>query len=85
MKIKTDQRIRQIDIKAAGEIAGLLEKNTQFEFTYHSDAQFPVAVAMPLKKRAYRNGALFPIFEMNIPEGFIRHRITERLRKQIQV
>jgi len=85
MKIKTDQRIRRIDIKVAGEIAGLLEKNTQFEFTYHSDAQFPVAVAMPLKKRAYQSGALFPIFEMNIPEGFIRHRITEKLRKQIQV
>jgi len=85
MKVNTDQRIRQIDIKVAGEIAGLLEKDTQFEFTYHSDAQFPVAVAMPLKKRGYQDGALFPIFEMNIPEGFIRHRITERLRKQIQV
>ena len=85
VKINTDQRIRRIDIKVAGEVAGLLEKNTQFEFTYHSDAQFPVAVAMPLAKRAYQSGALFPIFEMNIPEGFIRHRITERLRKQIQV
>ena len=85
MKIKTDQRIRQINIKVAGEVAGLLEKNTQFEFTYHSDAQFPVAVSMPLEKRFYQNGALFPIFEMNIPEGFIRHRITEKLRKHIQV
>lgn len=85
MKINTDQRIRRIDIKVVGEVAGLLEKNTQFEFAYHSDAQFPVAVAMPLEKRAYQSGALFPIFEMNIPEGFIRHRITERLRKQIQV
>ncbi len=85
MKINTDQRIRRIDIKVAGKVAGLLEKNTQFEFTYHSDAQFPVAVSMPLEKRAYQSGALFPIFEMNIPEGFIRHRITERLRKQIRV
>ena len=85
MKINTDQRIRRIDIKVAGEATGLLEKITQFEFTYHSDAQFPVAVAMPLEKRAYQSGGLFPIFEMNIPEGFIRHRITERLRKQIQV
>lgn len=85
MKINTDQRIRRIDIKVAGEATGLLEKITQFEFTYHSDAQSPVAVAMPLEKRAYQSGSLFPIFEMNIPEGFIRHRITERLRKQIQV
>lgn len=85
MKINTNQRIRQINIKVAGEVAGLLEKNTQFEFTYHSDAQFPVAVAMPIEKRFYQHGALFPIFEMNIPEGFIRHRIVEKLRKHIQV
>ncbi|NOY72601.1 MAG: type II toxin-antitoxin system HipA family toxin [Gammaproteobacteria bacterium] len=85
MKIKTDQRIRQITIKVAGEVTGLLEKKTQFEFTYHSDAQSPVAVSMPVDNRFYQDGALFPIFEMNIPEGFIRHRITERLRKHIQV
>ncbi len=85
MKIKTDQRISQITIKVAGEVAGLLEKKPQFEFTYHSDARSPVAVSMPIEKRFYQDGALFPIFEMNIPEGFIRHRITERLRKHIQV
>ncbi len=85
MKIKTDQCIGQINIKVAGEEAGLLEKKPQFEFTYHSDAQFPVAVSMPIEHRFYQDGALFPIFEMNIPEGFIRHRITERLRKHIQV
>ena len=78
MKINTDQRIRKIDIKVVGAVAGLLEKNTQFDFAYHSDAKLPVAVAMPLEKRAYQSGALFPIFEMNIPEGFIRYRITER-------
>ncbi len=81
MKINTDQRIRRIDIKVAGEVSGLLEKKAQFEYTYHSNAQLPVAAAMPLEQRAYQSGALFPIFEMNIPEGFIRYRITERLRK----
>jgi len=85
MKIKTEQRIRRINIKVADEVAGLLQKNARFEFTYHSDAQFPVAVAMPLERRSYQNGALFPIFEMNIPEGYVRHRITEKLRKHIQV
>ena len=85
MKINIDQRIRGIDISVGGEVSGLLKKDTQFQFSYHSDAQLPVAVAMPLEKRAYQSGSLFPIFEMNIPEGFIRHRITERLRKQIQV
>jgi serine/threonine-protein kinase HipA len=85
MKIKAGQRIDQINIKVAGEAAGLLVKKAQFEFTYHSDAQFPVAVSMPVEERFFRHGALFPIFEMNIPEGYIRHRITERLRKYIKI
>ncbi len=85
MKIKTDQRIQQLDIKVAGIPVGTLEKKAQFEFTYHSDAQIPVAAAMPIETRFYQHGALFPIFEMNIPEGFIRHRITEKLRKHIQI
>lgn len=85
MKINTDQRISKIDIKVAGKKAGLLEKNAGFEYSYHSNAEFAVAAAMPLTKRYYQSGALFPIFEMNIPEGFIRYRITERLRKHIQV
>jgi len=85
VKIKTDQRIRQLDIKVAGIPVGTLEKKAQFEFTYHSDAQIPVAAAMPVDTRFYQHGALFPIFEMNIPEGFIRHRITEKLRKHIQI
>ena len=85
MKIKAGQRIAQINIRVAGEVAGLLEKKAQFEFTYYSDAQFPVAVAMPVEERFFRHGALFPVFEMNIPEGYIRHRITERLRKHIKV
>lgn len=85
MKIKAGQRISQINIKVTGEATGLLTKKAQFEFSYHSDAQVPVAAAMPVDERFFRHGILFPIFEMNIPEGYIRHRITERLRKHIKV
>ena len=85
MKFKTGQRIRQINIKVSGEVAGVLEKKAQFEFAYHYDAPLPVAAAMPLETRFFQSGRLFPIFEMNIPEGFVRYRITEKLRKHIQV
>jgi serine/threonine-protein kinase HipA len=85
VKIKTDQRIKQIHIKVAGQVAGLLEKNVRFEFTYHSDAALPVSAPMQLETRHYNSDAIFPIFEMNIPEGYIRYRITKRLRKYIQV
>lgn len=85
MKINVKGRIKHIDIKVAGHPAGTLNKNALFEFTYHSDANSPISVTMPLSTRHYQNGALFPIFEMNIPEGYIRHRITEQLRKHIKV
>ncbi|MFV2058774.1 MAG: HipA N-terminal domain-containing protein, partial [Thiohalomonadales bacterium] len=69
MQIKTDQRIQRLDITVAGNTAGVLGKRAQFEYTYHSDARLPVAVAMPLEQRFYQHGVMFPIFEMNIPEG----------------
>ena len=85
MKIKVEGRIQHIDIKVSDQPAGLLNKNSQFEFTYHSDASSSISVTMPLSTRHYQSGALLPIFEMNIPEGYVRYRITERLRKHIQV
>ncbi|MBE9526713.1 MAG: type II toxin-antitoxin system HipA family toxin [Proteobacteria bacterium] len=85
MKINAKGRIQHIDIKVAGQPAGSLNKNSQFEFTYHSDASNSISVTMPLSTRHYQSGSLFPIFEMNIPEGYVRYRITERLRKRIKV
>ena len=85
MKINTDQRIHTLDIKVTGRATGLLAKKSQFEFSYHSDATNPVSITMPVDDRYYQHGALFPIFEMNLPEGFIRYRITEQLRKHIPV
>jgi len=85
MKISVKGRIQHIDIKVAGGPAGALDKNARFEFTYHSDASNVISVTMPLSTRHYQSGSLFPIFEMNIPEGYVRYRITERLRKHIRV
>jgi len=40
---------------------------------------------MPVRLPSYSRGALHPIFEQNIPEGFVRERIIERLQKHIRV
>lgn len=74
-----------MDINVAKKAAGLLAKKAQFEFSYHSDATNPASITMPIDSRYYQHAALFPIFEMNLPEGFIRYRITEQLRKHIPV
>lgn len=85
MKINTDRRIQSLDIKVAERATGLLAKKALFEFSYHSDAINPVSITMPINDRYYQHGVLLPIFEMNLPEGFIRYRITEQLRKHIPV
>lgn len=86
MKINSKKnRIQSVDIYFAGEPTGGLTKRAQFEFNYHSNASTPVASSMPLDTVAYQRNALFPIFEMNIPEGYIRQRIFERLQKHIKV
>ena len=85
MKIKTDQRIKALEIKVAGTVAGLLAKNTQFGFNYHPDSLHSVSITMPIDELHYQHGALFPVFEMNLPEGFVRYRITEQLRKYVPV
>ena len=36
---------------------------------------------MEVRNESYTRGALFPIFEMNLPEGYVRHYVFERLRK----
>ncbi|VAW66921.1 hypothetical protein MNBD_GAMMA10-286 [hydrothermal vent metagenome] len=85
MKIKTDQRIQSLNVKVGSCDAGLLNKMAQFDFSYHADASMPVSITMPVEKRFFRYGALHPVFEMNLPEGFIRYRITEKLRKHLPV
>jgi len=37
--------------------------------------------ACQVRNESYTRGALFPIFEMNLPEGYVRHYVYERLRK----
>ena len=81
--MKVEGRIKQLDVLTPIGVSGRLSKNANFVFNYHSEAAEAnqVSVTMRIRPESYTRGALFPIFEMNLPEGYVRHYVTERLRK----
>lgn len=76
-------KIKEINVEAGGTFSGVLQQNTQFVFAYqHGHVTEPISIGMPTRVESYTSGALFPVFEMNLPEGYVRHYLMERLRKQ---
>lgn len=81
--MKIEGRIKQLDVHTPNGFSGQLFKNAHFTFNYGSEAavENQVSITMGLRNESYTRGALFPIFEMNLPEGYVRHYVIERLRK----
>lgn len=81
------ERIHRLRVHVPQGESGTLEKSHRFSFAYdHSvppDRQ--ISLSMPVRLPSYSRGAIHPIFEQNIPEGFVRERIIERLRKHIRI
>ncbi|GMQ77509.1 MAG: hypothetical protein BMS9Abin01_2868 [Gammaproteobacteria bacterium] len=85
--MKIDGPVREINVTTPAGTAGRLIREAQFAFTYVPDAEMDhqVSVTMPVRSQSYSRGALFPVFEMNLPEGYVRRYVIEQLRKQIPV
>ncbi len=81
------ERIRRLRVYVPQGESGTLEKSHRFSFAYdHSiSADRQISISMPVRLPSYSRGAVHPIFEQNIPEGYVRERITERLRKHIRI
>ena len=78
------ERIRQIQVSTPEGPAGELLHDSRFRFSYHQDGA-AIALSMPWRSERYSHGAIHPVFEMNLPEGFVRHYISERLRRFTRV
>ena len=67
--------------------AGKLIKEAQFSFQYSDSARSSDAVSlvMPVSGETLTRNSLHPVFEMNLPEGYLRQRIIERFRKHAKV
>lgn len=70
-------KARKANIYLRNELAGSLEKiaTDEYRFTYTpawlSEKDFPIGLALPLKKEAYSEESLFPFFDNLIPEGWL--------------
>jgi len=59
---------------------GILTHGSHHSFQY-TQQEFPVSLTMKHRDDAYNHGAIHPIFSQNLPEGFIRRYISERLAR----
>lgn len=79
------ERIRRLQVHVGAALSGELVRDSQYLFTYASDAADQPAVALlmpPSRQLAYQDGDLFPSMDMNLPEGYLFQRIKELHPKQ---
>lgn len=77
-------KLKLLDVLVGEERAGSLVKDAVYHFSYAEDAPDKPAVGlfMPRSALAYQDGALFPVMDQNLPEGYLFQRIREMFPKQ---
>lgn len=56
-----------------------------FGYDRSSLAEAAVSLTMPVRSRQYESQALHPVFQMNLPEGFMLEELRHRLAKTLQL
>lgn len=58
-----------------------------FIFRYHEDAlpDSAISLSMPVRTDEFRRRDLHPIFQMNLPEGYVLEQLRNRLAKTVNV
>ena len=69
-----------------GDAGELMQEHGQFLFGYGpAHASAAVSLSMPVRKAQYAHAALHPIFQMNLPEGFLLEELQNRLAKIVNL
>ncbi len=69
-----------------GDAGELTQEKGQFLFGYGPVvADAAVSLTMPVRKAQYAHAALHPIFQMNLPEGFLLEELQNRLAKIVNL
>jgi serine/threonine-protein kinase HipA len=76
-------KISHIQVKAFGADSGELSQSGHYAYQYTS--QNPVSLTMKYQQAPYNHGVLHPIFSQNLPEGYVRRYISEKLRRHANV
>jgi serine/threonine-protein kinase HipA len=76
----------QLDTYTPEGFAGTLSRERQgYVFAYDPKASAEVAISltMPVRAKSYDRQTLHPIFQMNLPEGYLLERLRQRLAKTV--
>ena len=70
-----------------GRSGKVLSSAGDYLFRYHDDAKAQAAISllMPVRLDEYRQRELHPIFQMNLPEGYVLEQLRNRLAKIAKV
>lgn len=79
--IEFSHKVTDLDVDVASGPGGVLRRRSQYEFDYRPEATRPVSVLMPVEDRGFRDGELFAVMDMNLPEGFLLTQLRERSPK----
>jgi serine/threonine-protein kinase HipA len=79
-------KVKRLNVTTPQGFAGALSKGSQFSFVYETaDATREVSLVMPYDPTPSVSNVLHPIFDMNVPEGFLADQIKRRMAKHMQV
>jgi serine/threonine-protein kinase HipA len=77
-----------VDVYVQSKNVGLLARTTQVNefsekhsFTYLADADQALSLLMPVRRETYDYPGLHPIFQMNLPEGYLREYLERATAK----
>lgn len=70
-----------------GESGKIVSSAANYLFRYHENARAQTAISllMPVRLDEYRHRELHPIFQMNLPEGYVLEQLRNRLAKVARV
>ncbi len=72
--------IKRLNVQGLNQLLGILTHGSIHSFLYDEGA-FPVSLTMDVRSEPYNSGSLHPIFTQNLPEGYVRRYISEKLMR----
>ncbi len=77
------ERIKRLAVTVDHRRAGELLRESRYGFRYDDvAAQHAISLTMPTTQTEWADGDLFPVMDMNLPEGYLFQRIVERSGKR---
>lgn len=70
-----------------GRSGRLFSDAEDFTFRYLEDAspEMAISLSMPVRHDEFRRRELHPVFQMNLPEGYVLEQLRNRLAKTVNV